>query len=343
MEKTTLSKEKLVTMYRTMVSIREFENQAIELAKMNLTRAAIHTYNGQEAIAVGVCASLSNRDYITSTHRGHGHCIAKGAELKKMYAELMGRETGYCKGRGGSMHIADMKIGILGANGVVGGGIPIAVGAAFAIKLQKTNDIVVSFFGDGASNEGAFHEALNMAAVNKLPVAFVCENNQYGISMDVSRSTSVKNISDRAVAYGIPGKTLDGNNVVEVYTEFSKAAEEIRNGNGPMLIEMKTYRMSGHYYGDNENYRTKEEVAEWREKDPIKMCGELLVRSYGMTQKDLDEISREEITKVLASCEEAKGEPEPCPSDLAKDLYDPTFQNIQWKPWLGQSNKVPAK
>jgi pyruvate dehydrogenase E1 component alpha subunit len=343
MGKINITNDKLLDMYRIMVRIREFENQAIELAKMNLTRAAVHTYNGQEAIATGVCANLTTSDYITSTHRGHGHCIAKGADLRKMYAELMGRETGYCKGRGGSMHIADMKIGILGANGIVGGGIPISVGAGFAIKFQKSNSIVVSFFGDGASNEGSFHESLNMAAVNKLPVAFVCENNQYGISMDVSKSTSVKNISDRAKAYGIMGLTVDGNDVVEVYTEFSKAAEEIRNGCGPMLIEMKTYRMSGHYYGDNENYRTKDEVAFWRENDPIKNCAKLLLLDYNQTQKDLDEITKEERANVLMACEEAKGDPEPSPADLTKDLYDPDFKEIQYMAWNGNSKTISTK
>lgn len=338
-----ISKECLLAMYRTMVRIREFENQAIELAKTNLTRAAIHTYNGEEAIATGVCANLSINDYITSTHRGHGHCIAKGADLRRMYAELLGRETGYCKGRGGSMHIADIKIGILGANGIVGGGIPIAVGAAFAIKLQKLNTIVVSFFGDGASNEGAFHEALNMAAVNKLPVAFVCENNQYGISMDVSKSTSVEKISDRAAAYGIKGLTLDGNDIVEVYSEFSKIAQEIRDGSGPILVEMTTYRMSGHYFGDNENYRSKEEVAAWREKDPIKLCGERLSDDYGILQNTLDEIKKEEHAVVLAASDEAKEDPEPRIEDIAKDLYNPDLKEVLWKPWTEQTKKVYAK
>ena len=286
-----ITKDQLLAMYRIMVRIREFENQAIELAKMNITRAAVHTYNGQEAIAAGVCANLTDNDYITSTHRGHGHSIAKGANLKRMFAELMGRETGYCKGRGGSMHIADIKIGMLGANGIVGGGIPISVGAAFVLKFQKSNNIIVSFFGDGATNEGAFHEALNLASINRLPVAFVCENNQYGISMDVTKSTNIKNLSDRAVSYGIMGLTLDGNDVTEVFSQFSKVADDIRNGCGPVLIEMKTYRMSGHYYGDNENYRTREEVALWREKDPIKRCGEHLLMDYGVLQSELDEIT----------------------------------------------------
>jgi pyruvate dehydrogenase E1 component alpha subunit len=340
MVKNRIPIENLLPLYRTMVRIREFENQAIELAKMNLTRAAIHTYNGEEAIATGVCANLTINDYITSTHRGHGHCIAKGADLRRMYAELMGRETGYCKGRGGSMHIADIKIGILGANGIVGGGIPISVGGAFALKLKKSHNIVVSFFGDGASNQGSFHEAINLASVNHLPVAFVCENNHYGISMDVSKSTNIERLSERAKAYGIKGLTLDGNNVIEVYTEFAKIADEIRNGSGPILVEMTTYRMSGHYFGDNENYRLKEEVIAWREKDPIKMCSEVLVEDYGIPQIDLDEMYKEERTKVLAAYEEAKGDPEPSPADLLKDIYDLSFKNIQWKTWIGQGTKA---
>lgn len=241
---TKVSKEVLLDFYRKMNCIRAFENEAIELAKMNLTRAAVHTYNGEEAIAVGVCAHLTNHDYITSTHRGHGHCVAKGADLERMFAELMARENGYCKGKGGSMHIADLSIGMLGANGIVGGGIPIAVGAAFALKYQERSDVVVCFFGDGASNEGSFHESLNMASVLKLPVIFVCENNQYAISMNVKDSVNVPNISQRSTAYGIPGYTLDGNDIEQVYTEFGKIVADVRQGKGPVLVEMKTYTCS---------------------------------------------------------------------------------------------------
>jgi len=319
-----IDRKKLTEMYAMMVRIREFENQAIELAKMNLTRAAIHTYNGEEAIAVGVCANLTDGDYITSTHRGHGHCIAKGADLKKMYAELMARESGYCKGRGGSMHIADLSIGMLGANGIVGGGIPIAGGAGFALKLQKSDRVVVCFFGDGASNEGSFHESLNLAAISNTPVIFVCENNQYGISMNANDSMRVENVSERA------------NDVALIYSEFGKIVEDVRNGGGPILVEMKTYRMSGHYYGDNENYRTKEEVAMWREKDPIKRCAEMLIGEYGVTQQELDDLGREERARVFSACEEAKAEPEPLPEDIAKDVYDPSYKQIAWKAWAAK-------
>jgi len=329
-----LDEAKLLDLYRKMVRIRAFENQAIELAKMNLTRAAIHTYNGEEAIAVGVCAHLTNDDYITSTHRGHGHCIAKGADLKKMYAELMARETGYCKGRGGSMHIADLSIGMLGANGIVGGGIPMSAGAALALKMKKSDRIVVSFFGDGASNQGSFHETLNFAAINNLPIIFICENNQYGISMNVSKATKVKRLSDRAVSYGIKGLTLDGNDVVNVYTEFGKVANEVRKGSGPVLIEMLTYRLSGHYYGDNENYRSREEVEAWKEKDPIKRCAETLMKEYAVDSAELEKIQKEEYAAVMAASEAAKLEPTPLPEDLTKDVYDPSFYEITWKKWV---------
>lgn len=306
---TKVSKEVLLDFYRKMNCIRAFENEAIELAKMNLTRAAVHTYNGEEAIAVGVCAHLTNHDYITSTHRGHGHCVAKGADLERMFAELMARENGYCKGKGGSMHIADLSIGMLGANGIVGGGIPIAVGAAFALKYQERSDVVVCFFGDGASNEGSFHESLNMASVLKLPVIFVCENNQYAISMNVKDSVNVPNISQRSTAYGIPGYTLDGNDIEQVYTEFGKIVADVRQGKGPVLVEMKTYRLGGHYYGDNENYRTREEVAEWRAKCPITRLEVRLVSEYGCTHEELAEIAKSAKAEVLAASERAKSGP----------------------------------
>ncbi|MDD3185716.1 MAG: thiamine pyrophosphate-dependent dehydrogenase E1 component subunit alpha [Anaerostipes sp.] len=326
-----MSKEKLLDFYRQMVRIRAFEDEAIELAKMNLTRAAVHTYNGEEAIAVGVCAHLSDNDYITSTHRGHGHCIAKGADMKKMFAELMARESGYCKGKGGSMHIADMSIGMLGANGIVGGGIPISVGAGFALKYNKTKNVAVCFFGDGACNEGTFHESVNFASVFKLPVIFICENNQYAISTSVKKSTNVENISSRAVGYGIEGITVDGNDIEETYREFGKACDKVRNGAGPILMEMKTYRMAGHYYGDNENYRTREEVNAWKDKSPILRAEKLLSETYGCTEEDFKTMKKEEEKIVLAASESAKKEKEPDPKDLQNDLYDATYANIQWK------------
>lgn len=329
-----LGKEQLLEFYRKMMMIREFENEAIELAKMNLTRAAVHTYNGEEAIAVGVCAHLTKEDYITSTHRGHGHCIAKGADMEKMFAELMARESGYCKGKGGSMHIADMSIGMLGANGIVGGGLPISVGAGFALKYKETKNVAVCFFGDGASNQGSFHEAVNLASVMNLPVIFVCENNQWAISTSVKKSVHVENISDRAVGYGIEGIIVDGNNIIEVYEQFGKAVEKVRNGSGPILMEMKTYRLSGHYYGDNENYRSREDVLAWREKCPIKRLEALLINEYGVLAEELDAIIKDVRKEVLAASDKAKLEKEPSPEDLSNDLYDMTFGDIEWKPYV---------
>lgn len=329
-----LNQEVLLDLYSRMTTIREFEKEAIELAKMNLTRAAIHTYNGEEAIGVGVCAHLTNNDYIVSNHRGHGHCIAKGADLRRMFAELMARETGYCKGKGGSMHIADMDVGMLGANGIVGGGIPIAIGAALAQKYLNKDSVTVVFFGDGASNEGTFHESINMAAVNHLPVIFLCENNQYAISLNVKESTGCENIADRAVGYGIPGYILDGNNVVEVYNKMGEIVDHVRQYGGPVLVEAKTYRMAGHYFGDNENYRTREEVASWAEKCPILAAQKVLREQYGMAQEELDAIWQRQKQIVLDACEEAKKDPEPLVDDLENDLYSPNMKNIEWKPFV---------
>ena len=329
-----LNQEVLLDLYSRMTTIREFEKEAIELAKMNLTRAAIHTYNGEEAIGVGVCAHLTNNDYIVSNHRGHGHCIAKGADLRRMFAELMARETGYCKGKGGSMHIADMDVGMLGANGIVGGGIPIAIGAALAQKYLNKDSITVVFFGDGASNEGTFHESINMAAVNHLPVIFLCENNQYAISLNVKESTGCENIADRAVGYGIPGYILDGNNVVEVYNKMGEIVDHVRQYGGPVLVEAKTYRMAGHYFGDNENYRTREEVASWAEKCPILAAQKVLREQYGMAQEELDAIWQRQKQIVLDACEEAKKDPEPLVDDLENDLYSPNMKNLEWKPFV---------
>ncbi|MBO1305347.1 thiamine pyrophosphate-dependent dehydrogenase E1 component subunit alpha [Enterococcus sp. 669A] len=327
----TLSKETLLELYRVMVRIRAFENEAIELAKANITRAAVHTYNGEEAIAVGVCAHLTNKDYITSTHRGHGHCIAKGADLRRMFAELMGRETGYCKGKGGSMHIADMATGNLGANGIVGGGIPMAMGAGLGQQVAHEPNLTVSFFGDGASNEGSFHEALNMASIWNLPVVFICENNKFGISTSTEKSMNIERISDRAKAYGIKGITVDGNDLVKVYQTFAEVKEEVLAGKGPVLLEMDTYRMSGHYFGDNENYRSREDVEKWKEKDPVLRCEQLLMNDYEVTEDELKAIEKEEEKTVLAASELAKQDPEPAVEDIMNDLYDPTFEEIEWK------------
>ena len=339
-EPKTVTKEALLGIYTTMVRIREFENQAIELAKGNITRAAVHTYQGEEAIAAAVCAHLTPEDYITSTHRGHGHCIAKGADLFKMFAELMGRESGYCKGKGGSMHIADLATGNLGANGIVGGGIPIAMGAGLGLQLAGSDRVSVVFFGDGASNEGSFHESLNMAAVWKLPVLFICENNKYGISTSVEKSTACKNIADRAKGYDMSGYKLDGNDAVAIYEKLGEILDGVRAGQGPVLIEMDTYRMTGHYFGDNQNYRTKDEVAAWKEKDPIVRCEAVLKTRFGVAQEELDAIRKAHNAEVLEACDRALQDPEPVAEDLTEDMYDPTMADIKWVKFHKQNARV---
>ena len=263
--------------YNKMNEIRDFEETAWTLFTENKLRGSVHLYTGEEAVAASVCAQLTDEDLIASTHRGHGHCIAKGAELDRALAELMGKATGYCKGRSGSMHIADFTQGNLGANAIVGGGIPIAVGAALSAKMQKQDRVAVSFFGDGASNEGTFHESLNLASVWKLPIIFVCENNGYGISVPTWQSTSVENISERAKGYNMPGETVDGNDVEAIDAAFERALKRAKAGEGPSLIECKTYRWMGHWTGDPQTYRTREEVEEWKRKDPMKRWRERLI------------------------------------------------------------------
>jgi len=304
-----------------MNEIRAFEEKAYKLFEENKLRGSVHLYTGEEAIAATVCSSLTDEDYISSTHRGHGHCIAKGARLDLALAELMGKATGYCKGRGGSMHIADLEKGNLGANAIVGGGIPIAVGSALALKMQKKNNVAVSFFGDGASNEGTFHEALNLAAVMKLPIIFVCENNGFGISVPVAQSTSVKNISDRAAGYGIPGVTVDGNDVNLIDEAFLEAKKRALAGEGPTLIECKTYRWRGHWTGDPEPYRTREEVDSWKKKDPIERFKKVLIQSKMATEKDLVQIQEEAKQLMEAATEFALNSPEPDPAFVMQDVF----------------------
>ncbi|MDK2878021.1 MAG: acetoin:2,6-dichlorophenolindophenol oxidoreductase subunit alpha [Thermoanaerobacteraceae bacterium] len=316
-----ISKELGLNMYKKMLEIRKFEEKAIEFFTQNLIRGSMHLYIGEEAVAVGVCSALNRDDYIVSTHRGHGHCIAKGADLDKMMAELLGKATGYCKGKGGSMHIADVESGNLGANGIVGGGIPIAVGAALSSKLQKLNRVSVSFFSDGASNQGTFHESINLASIWKLPIIFVCENNFYGITMPVKESTSVEKISERAKAYSIPGITIDGNNVLEVYQTALEAVERARKGEGPTLIEAITYRWEGHYKGDPQVYRSKEEIDEWKEKDPIKRFRELLF-AENILDEDMDaQIIKEVQEEIQNASDYALRSPNPSPQDLLNDVY----------------------
>jgi len=306
---------------KKMYLIRKFEEGAEDSYMRGLIHGTMHLSIGQEASAVGTCLSLTDDDKITSTHRGHGHCIAKGADVAKMFAEFFGKESGYCKGRGGSMHIADVAKGNLGANGIVGGGLPIAVGAALTAKRLSKDYVTVCFFGDGANNEGAFHEALNMASVWKLPVIFVCENNKYGMSVSTERSTAVKSIADRAVAYAMPGKSVDGNDVSEVAEAVHEAILHARAGQGPSLIENVTYRWRGHSKSDRNRYRTKEEISDWMERDPIPRFASLLVAQGIMTDEDVLAMEAEADRDIAAAIEEAKSGQDPSPADVTRDVY----------------------
>ncbi len=316
-----MDKERALKIFRTMNEIRVFEEKAYKLFEENKLRGSVHLYTGEEAVAATVCSTLEDADFITSTHRGHGHCIAKGARLDLALSELMGKATGYCKGRGGSMHIADLEKGNLGANAIVGGGIPIAVGSALALKMQKKNHIAVSFFGDGASNEGTFHEAVNMAAVMKLPVIFVCENNGFGISVPVAQSTSVADISVRSAAYGIPGVTVDGNDVNAIDAAFLEAKKRALAGEGPTLLECKTYRWRGHWTGDPEPYRTREEVESWKKKCPIERFKKYMIQNKIAAAKELDAIREEANRAMQAATEFALNSPEPDPAYVMQDVF----------------------
>ncbi|RUT82437.1 MULTISPECIES: thiamine pyrophosphate-dependent dehydrogenase E1 component subunit alpha [unclassified Mesorhizobium] len=316
------SAEQLKQVLHKMYLIRRFEEGAEECYTRGLIHGTMHLSIGQEASAMGICMPLAEDDQITSTHRGHGHCIAKGAEVKRMFAEFFGKTTGYCKGRGGSMHIADVGKGNLGANGIVGGGIPIAVGAALSSKMMKTGKVVVSFFGDGANNEGAFHEALNMAAVWKLPVIFVCENNGYGMSTSTARSTAVKNIAERAAAYSMPGVIVNGNIFSEVAEASHQAIARARAGEGPTLIESKTYRHRGHSKSDRNRYRTKEEIEDWMSnRDPI-ILFESELREFGFIDDKGIEAIRDAVAQEIAEgIEFAKASPSPDISETGNYVY----------------------
>jgi acetoin:2,6-dichlorophenolindophenol oxidoreductase subunit alpha len=306
---------------RRMLLIRMFEEKAEDSYVRGLTHGTMHLSIGQEASAVGITMALRKTDYITSTHRGHGHCIGKGAEAKYMFAEFFGKEEGYCRGRGGSMHIADPESGNLGANGIVGGGLPIAVGAALAIKQQKRDDVAVCFFGDGASNEGAFHESLNMAAIWKLPVIFVCENNKYGMSVSTERSMSVPNVADRAPAYNMPGVIVDGNNIADVAEAMMVASARARAGEGPTLIECKTYRTRGHSRSDRNKYRTKEEIEEWKLRDPIPHFVDELIENGILDAKEADTIKISVAAEIEDGFNFAVNGTDPSPDTLTRDVY----------------------
>jgi pyruvate dehydrogenase E1 component alpha subunit len=316
-----LEKSKLLEMYRKTLEVRLFEEKVYELFGQNLIPGTIHLYLGEEASAVGVCSALRPDDYIQSTHRGHGHCIAKGADLSKMMAELMGKRTGYCKGKGGSMHVTDFTKGILGATGVVGSGLPLAVGAGVTIKLKRTDQVVAVFFGEGASNQGTFHEALNLASVWKLPVLFVCENNLYAMGTRQSIAMVLQNVADRASAYGMPGVIADGNDVLDVYRVASEAVRRARKGEGPTLIESKTYRLKGHSRFDAATYRPKEEVEEWIKRDAVKRMRDRLSTDKIAKEDELKKIDDEVKQAVEEAAKFAKESPQPEPDSVLEDVW----------------------
>ena len=302
-----------VDLYRTMRRIRAFDEKVAELFEGGEIKGTAHSYVGQEAVAAGVCASLGPEDFMASHHRGHGHCIAKGARLDLMMAELMGRESGYCQGLGGSMHIADLGLNILGANGIVGAAMPLSTGAGLAARLDGSGRVAVAFFGDGASNQGVFHESLNLASVWKLPIVFVCENNQYALSTSYRDTTSVDQVAERASAYGIPGRTIDGNDVVEVYETVREAVERARAGEGPTLIEAMTYRWGGHSMRANiRDPRSDEEYTSWMERDPVQRAERELRDVEIADEADLEAIGAEVVSELDEAVEfgRAAGQPE---------------------------------
>ena len=317
------SDDVLRDIHRRMVRIRVFETEAGRLAEAGKIPGALHLYVGEEAVAAGVMVHLSDDDWITSTHRGHGHLIAKGGEFDRMFAELFGRATGYCRGKGGSMHISNMELGMLGANGIVGAGPPIAVGAAFSTKFRKTDRVAVSFFGDGASNEGSFHEAANMAALYKLPAVFVCENNGYGEYTPQKNHQAIKDVADRAAGYGMPGVVVDGMDAVAVYEAADAAIERARRGDGPTLLECKTYRFFDHVgvRGMGLSYRTDEELQEWQKRDPIHLFEAQLAQAGILDQAGAAAVHDAVLAAVKAGIEFAEASPLPDASTLLDDVY----------------------
>ncbi len=311
----------LLEMFEKMTRIRLFETAAQKFFADGKIPGFVHLYIGEEAVATGACAALKETDMITSTHRGHGHCVAKGGDLKLMMAEIFGKATGYCKGKGGSMHIADFSSGILGANGIVGGGGPLAIGAGISCQYRGNKGVCACFFGDGASNQGTTQEALNWASAWKLPVIFVNENNGYGISCSQSRSMAITDIADRAAGYNMPGVTVDGNDVLAVYEVMVEAVERARNGQGPTLIECKTYRWRGHFEGDPVAYRPEGELEDWLKKDPIPRFAQKLIEMGVATQTELDAITAKVDAAVNEAVKFAEESPSPTLDALVSDVY----------------------
>lgn len=316
-----MDKEEYLNLYRTMVRIRKFEEQAVQSFAIGDIPGFVHLSIGQEASAAGATSVLRKTDYITSTHRGHGHMIGKGGDLKKMMAELFAKSDGYCHGKGGSMHISNIEIGMLGANGLVGAGLPIATGAALASWIKGTDDVALCFFGDGASNEGLLHESLNFASLHNLPVVFFCENNRYAISTNTKRSMKLQDVAIRAAAYCIPGRVVDGNDVLEVRDAAAEAVDRARKGLGPSLIEAKTFKWRGHFEGDPADYRTQDELEEWKVKDPIPRYAAYLVNRKIASQEELDAIVESVRSEIKEAVDFALAS-EPLPADQALvDVY----------------------
>lgn len=317
-----LSDETLIGLYRTMCTVRHFEYMADKLYAAGKVHGTMHLSAGQEAVAAGASLALQADDYLINHHRGHGHFIAKGADINLMMAEFLGKDTGYNHGRGGSMHIADFQSNNLGANGIVGGGIPQAVGVGLALQMQRRKEICVCIFGDGAANEGVFHEAMNMVALWKLPVLYICENNKYGMSMDVERASAKLPIAQRAEAYGIPWACVDGNDVVEVYDAMKKAVEHVRSGDGPYFVEAITYRYFGHSKSDRNLYRSKEEIEDWKQnRDPIRRFTRQLLRAEVLGEAQVQEIDAQAEQVILKAVEFAEASPEPDVSTLMEYVY----------------------
>ena len=315
-----LSSDELINLYKKMLVIREFE-QRITKDRGKIKSMLVHAYTGEEAIAVGACAAINDNDYITSTHRGHGHFIAKGGNINSLMAEIYGKEGGICKGRGGSMHVADFSKNMLGANGIVGAGPPLALGVALASKMRNEGKVVLTFFGDGAANQGMLHESMNLAAIWKLPIVFVLENNKYGWSTPVDYSTAIKDLSLRAQGYGMKGLTIDGNDVIEVYKTIKRAVEFARKGDGPTLVECKTYRWGGQMTIDADKYRSTEEKEEWKKKCPIEAYKIKLIKSEIIDRALIQEIKEDTLAQIELSVKLAKKSPKPDINTVQDDLY----------------------
>lgn len=320
MEKKKYSKEMLLGMYEKMLRIRKFEVRLTEYFTKGMLYGNIHTSIGQEAVPVGVCEALEKDDLMTSTHRGHGHSLAKGAKSDIMMAELFGKKTGYCGGKGGSMHVTDVSLGILGSNGIVGAGIPIATGSGLASKIRGTKEVTVAFFGDSASNQGTFHESINMAAAWKLPVIYLCENNNYGVSVNIHTVTNTDTIAERAKAYNIPGVTVDGNDPLAVYEAVSEAVKRAREGKGPSIVECMTWRMRGHYEGDPAAYRPKEVTEEWGKKDPIDNFRKYLLK-HGIEESEVVSVEQAIEKEIEDAVQFALDSPLPDPREVTDNVY----------------------